>query len=202
MPPDYELGEFLFRIDGFTTERIDVYKLGSSKILGATIEQVTDFTGFTSLQLSFQDRVSSRSTEYVAVAKDQKLVPLKIERDEPTSLTSTVQQADYLVVSHGDFIDSEGLNSLIDLRQSQGFRVLKVDIADVFDEFGHGMPSPFALKSFLSFAYHHWTRPQLKYVMFVGDGCYDRYGAEGDTLDFVPVKLRQTVKHGAAASDF
>jgi hypothetical protein len=202
VPPDYELGEFLFRIDGFTNERIDIYKLGSSKILGATIEQITDFTGFTSLQLSFQDRVSSRSTEYVAVARDQKLVPIKIERDETTSLASTMQRADYLVVSHGDFIESEGLKNLIDLRQSQGYAVLKVDIADVFDEFGHGMPSPYALKSFLSYAYVHWAAPKLKYVLLVGDGCYDRYGAEGDTLDFIPVKLRQTVKHGAAASDF
>ncbi len=59
IPPNYDNGKFLFRIDGFVDPQIDVYKLHQSKIVGGLGEEVTDFNDFTSLQISFQNDVLS-----------------------------------------------------------------------------------------------------------------------------------------------
>ena len=48
-----------------------------------------------------------------------------------------------------------------------------VAIEDVYAEFGFGETSPEALRDFLSYAYHKWRRPSLRYVVLLGDATYD-----------------------------
>ncbi len=202
IPPNADPGLFLFKIDGFANRDIDIYKLGHSKIAGGFIEQITDFENYTSYQISFQDHVYSAGTEYVAVAQHAKMKPLLIEQEEPAYLRNPQNAADYVIVTHQKFIDSPDLQRLAELRQSQNMQVLTVDVQDIYDEFNYGRPSSYAVKAFLRYAFENWQNPGLEYVLFVGDGCYVRQSAAGDTLDFVPVHMRQTVEFGSAASDF
>jgi len=202
IPPDYENGTFLFRIDGFSDQAIDVYKLHQSKIIGGQVEETTDFNDFTSMRISFQNDVLSPATEFVAVANSAKKKPQLIIKDEPSDLKNSQLSADYLLIAHHRFIDSPALQQLIELRQAQGLHVLKIDVQDIYDEFNYGQPGSYAIKDFLAWALDNWQPPKLKYVLFVGDGSYIRYSAEGDTLDFIPVYMRQTLVFGAAASDF
>ncbi|MDZ7347008.1 MAG: C25 family cysteine peptidase, partial [candidate division KSB1 bacterium] len=201
IPPASPGGKFLFRVDGFTESGIEVYKLHQSKINGGVIEEVTDFSGYTSLQISFQNDVFSPDVEFVAVTESAKKKPLKIIKDQPTALKSENLAADYLIISHRRFIQSQALKDLIALRQSQGLTVLAVDAEDIYDEFNYGHVSTFAIKEFIRHAYLNWQSPKLEYVLLVGDGSYVRRTAEGDTLDLVPVHMRQTMSFGAAASD-
>jgi hypothetical protein len=46
-------------------------------------------------------------------------------------------------------------------------------VEDVYSEFGFGEARPEALKEFLSYAYHHWREPKLRYVLLLGDATYD-----------------------------
>jgi hypothetical protein len=62
---------------------------------------------------------------------------------------------------------------LLDLREAQGLRTKPVAIEDVYDQFGFGEASPAALKDFLSYAYHYWQRPSVRYVVLLGDATYD-----------------------------
>ena len=202
IPPDYQQGTFLFRIDGFAGNEIDIYKLRQSKILGGQVEEVTDYDGFTSRQISFQHDVLSPETEFVAVTPAAKMKPLLIEEDQTSLLRTTEASADYLIIAHRRFMFSPALQELADLRQSQGYRVLQIDVQDVFDEFNFGNPGSYAIKDFLTWAYTYWQPPKIKYVLLVGDGSYLRYTAEGDTLDLVPAHMQQTMLFGAAASDF
>jgi hypothetical protein len=201
IPPNYNPGSFLFKVDGFESEQIEVYKLGSSKIVGGLTEEVTDLDQFTSWQLAFQDYVSSSATEYVALSPNAKLKPLKIEPATPAYLKTDQLAADYIIIAHKRFVDSPSLEKLISLRQAQGYRVLKVDVQNVYDEFNFGRANPQAIKDFLGWAYHHYQSPEPKYVLLVGDGCYERFTSAGDTLDLIPVYMRQTESFGAAASD-
>ncbi len=212
IPSDYSLGHFLFKIDGFTMENIDIFKLGHSKILGAELEAYTDIDGFTSKQIVFQDFITSYQTEYIAINRKQKLKPKAMYPHQPVSIKSTALSADYLVVTHERFSQSEGLASLINLRQSQGYHVLKVHVEDIFDEFNDGEPSPYAIKAFLKWAFTNWAPPRLQYVLLVGDGSRERYRfrpdslqqgvMKRDTLDLVPVYMTQTIDFGATASDY
>ena len=202
IPPNYDNGTFLFRIDGFVDPQIDIYKLQQSKIIGGIVEETTDFNGFTSMQVSFQNDVLSPETEFVAVSNSAKKKPLLIKKDNPSDLKNKQLSADYVLIAHNRFITSPALQDLIELRQAQGLRTLVVNVQDIYDEFSFGQPSSYAVKDFLAWAYANWQPPQLKYVLLVGDGSYIRYSAEGDTLDFIPVHMRQTEVYGSAASDF
>jgi hypothetical protein len=212
IPPDYNLGHFLFKVDGFTSETIDIYKLGHSKITGAKLEEITDIEGFISNQVTFHDYVTSYQTEYIAIDRSGKYKPKAIYADQSINIKPLDMAADYLIITHDRFIDSEGLAELVHLRQSQGYTVLKVNVKDIYDEFNDGEPSPYAIKNYLQWAVTHWQSPRLKYVLFVGDGCRQRYRfypdpldpqvTLRDTLDFVPVFMTQTIDFGATASDF
>ncbi|NIA31408.1 MAG: hypothetical protein GWP06_16060, partial [Actinobacteria bacterium] len=201
IPQEYNHGQFIFKINGFTDKNIQVYKIGQSKIVGGTIEEMTDLNDFTSLQISFQDQVSSKEIEYVALAPSAKKKPYKILRANSGNLHSRQNGADYIIISHPRFIDNPLLDELLQLRQSQGLRVLKINVQDIYDEFSFGHETPYAIKDFLRYAKRYWQSPTLQYVLLVGDGCYHRNTAARDTLDLVPVFMRQTLKFGSAASD-
>ncbi|RPI53192.1 MAG: DUF11 domain-containing protein, partial [Chloroflexi bacterium] len=94
-----------------------------------------------------------------------------IVQDTPSDLHDPGNGADYLVITHHDF--SAALAPLLDARAGQGYRVMSVDVQDVYDEFGGGWMSPEAIRSFLDYAYHNWTPPAPTYVLLVGDGHFD-----------------------------
>ena len=201
IPPNYSSGPFLFKVDGFKSEDIEIFKLGQSKISGTLIEEVTDFDDFTSIQISFQDLATSNEIEYIAITSAARKKPYKIESDEPSSLFSNDLGAEYILISHGKFIENPVLDELENLRQSQGLSTMRINVQDIYDEFLYGIESPLAIKKFLKHAYENWQGPQPKYVLFVGDGCFYRNVVGRDTLDYIPVYMRQTIKFGSAASD-
>ncbi|MBZ0257002.1 hypothetical protein K8I31_13125, partial [bacterium] len=60
-----------------------------------------------------------------------------------------------------------------------GYTVRIASIEAIYDRFGDGRLSPFALREFLRYAYHSWKRPSPSYVLFIGDATWDyknRYG--------------------------
>ncbi|MBN1481292.1 hypothetical protein EH223_02865 [candidate division KSB1 bacterium] len=202
IPPNQDVGNYLFRIDGFVDPDIHVYKLHQSKIVGGLVEEVTDFQDYTSLQMSFQNDVFYPETEFVAVSTNAKLKPLKIEQDEPSLYRSNQVAANYIIITHAKFFSAPAFDQLIQLRQSQGYQVLKVNVQDIYDEFSHGHVSSYAIRDFIKWAYEQWPEPRLQHVFLVGDGCYTQTSATGDTLDYIPVHMRQTMSYGSAASDF
>jgi hypothetical protein len=62
---------------------------------------------------------------------------------------------------------------LLQRRQDQGLVARAVAFEEIADEFGHGQPSGEAIRSFLGFAFHSWTRPSPRYVLLLGDSSYD-----------------------------
>ena len=48
-----------------------------------------------------------------------------------------------------------------------------VSVEDIFSEFGFGETTPGAIRDFLAYAYHHWQKPSLRYVLLLGDASYD-----------------------------
>jgi hypothetical protein len=86
-------------------------------------------------------------------------------------LRDGTNQADYLVIGPRDFLDKAA--PLLERRASQGLDTLAVAFEEIAEVFGHGQPSAEAIRDFLAFAYHSWSRPSPRYVVLLGDSSYD-----------------------------
>lgn len=121
--------------------------------------------------------------------------PAAIQLDAPSNWRDP-HDADYIAIVHSSLRDLtdplhpiDPIDPLLAWRASQGLRVVKVDVQDIYDEFSHGFVYPPAIRDFLKNAYETWNpgdeppKPP-HYVLLVGDGHYDfkGYSAEGRAL--------------------
>ena len=96
--------------------------------------------------------------------------------------------AEYLVVSHPDFLD--GLGGLIAAKHNQGLDVRVVSSEDVIHEFGYGIFGPDALRDYISFAADNLG---TRYVLLVGADTYDYFDYLNlGSISFIPSPYVQT----------
>jgi hypothetical protein len=95
-------------------------------------------------------------------------------------LRSAGNQADYLLIAPRAFLTAA--EPLLDRRRDQGLQARAVSFEEISDEFGHGQPTAEAIKSFLGYAFHSWTRPSPRYVLLLGDSSYDPRNFTGVSL--------------------
>ena len=164
-----DAGTWEYQVTGFATDTLDVLDVTSPtapvRVLGSTVEPVSD-----TFTLRFQDTITEER-HYLALARGQRLSPLSTEEDAPSDLRSTANGADYVVVTHGDFVTD--VVPLAEHRAAQGMRTQIVDVQDVYDEFNGGVFNPTAIHDFLAYAYANWAPPAPAHVLLVGDGNYD-----------------------------
>ncbi|HIQ04402.1 MAG TPA: hypothetical protein EYH31_01755, partial [Anaerolineae bacterium] len=181
-----EDGRHLFTITGFETADLLLYDITTParplRLNGIAIEP--DGVGY---RLRFSDDVIAER-HYEAIAKTAVHTPVRIEADTPSNLKAPAQGADYIIISHADFLAQAQI--LADHRSGQGLRVALVDVQDVYDEFNGGIFSPLAIRDFLDFAYHYWPGPPPAYVVLLGDGHYDfKNNLDSGDQNFVPPYL-------------
>ncbi len=162
-------GTWKYEITGFITVPVLVFDITEPISPTAFAGVQTTPSGGT-YTASFQDTVSGREL-YVGVTPDQFLTPDAIVQDTSSSWHTSTHGADYILITHRDFWNQ--VDPLLTLRSSQGLRVAKVDVQDIYDEFNDGEISPLAIREFLQYAYYHWQAPAPHYVLLVGDGTYD-----------------------------
>ena len=136
----------------------------------------------------------------LSFSQDQLSAPLALNSYTPSSLESQRAGADIVIITHPDFASQ--LAPLVNLRSSQGYKVLQVTTDELYDVFNFGEHSPFAIQTFLEQAVAHWQRkPQA--VLFVGDGSMDprNYLGFGD-FDFVPTRMIETAALKTASDDW
>lgn len=152
-------------------------------------------------RVTFQDRAPLNTTYHVLPA-DAWQSPAAIVKDTPSQLRDPGNSADYVIITHVDFMAEA--ERLAEHRRAKGLRTMVVDVADVYDEFGDGSMDPRAIKRFLQYAYEHWTPPRLSYVLLVGDCTYgfDKEVARGWKMKtYVPTMLEYTTTWGILSSD-
>ncbi|MCR4437643.1 MAG: C25 family cysteine peptidase [candidate division KSB1 bacterium] len=152
-------------------------------------------------RVTFQDR-APLSTTYYLLPADGWQTPAAIVKDSPSQLRDPGNSADYVIITHADFMAE--VERLAEHRRARGLRTMVVDVADVYDEFGDGSMDPRAIKRFLQYAYEHWAPPRLSYVLLVGDCTYgfDKEVARGwKAKTYVPTMLEYTTTWGILSSD-
>jgi hypothetical protein len=108
--------------------------------------------------------------------------------------------ADYIIITRAEMMSS--LEPLKALREGQGYKVMMVDVEDIYDEFSSGNRSVQAIKDFLGYARSSWRRAPM-YLLLAGDASYDgkNYLGMGE-LDLVPTKLIDTFYMEAGSDDW
>ena len=158
-------GRYLFTVEGLETDSIEAFDVGDPTRPVRLLDGET-----TDGRYRFSDEATDTSRYWVQTAT-QRRRPDRIAPDYISHYRSPANQADYLIVSHADFLAA--VAPLAQHRQSQGYRVLVVDVEDVYDEFGDGLATPEAIRAFVDYAYHHWQAPAPAFLLLVGDGTYD-----------------------------
>lgn len=158
-----------FNVTNLSTEAIDVYTLNSSGLAAKLIDgKVTG--GNNSYQILFEDD-TTHYTRYFVIANNRYQSVNVLTEVPPSTLRNPTTQVDYIVITHKTFLES--VQPLVDFRRSQGLTVKVVDIDEIYNEFGHGLFDPFAIRTFLRIAYETWQSPAPTYVLLVGDAHYD-----------------------------
>ncbi|MCB2204509.1 hypothetical protein KQI65_07150 [bacterium] len=104
-------------------------------------------------------------------------------------------QADYLVVTHRDFMPQA--QRLATYReQSDGYSTVVADVEDIYNEFNYGHKDPEAIRRFTEHAWREWQSPAPRFLLLMGDASWDprQVAASSSRVDYVP-------SYGNPASD-
>jgi hypothetical protein len=116
-------------------------------------------------------RFSAQAGHRTLVATREGLLSPRVPIPAPSSLKSTQNQADFIVIGPQEF--SDAAQPLLERRAGQGLASSFVSLEEIASVFGHGQASGEAMRDFLSFAFHSWSRPSPRYVLLLGDSSYD-----------------------------
>ena len=116
-------------------------------------------------------------TQWYLVPRDTFYSAAWIAPDQPSKLASRHNRADYLMISHPSLV--EAIQPLAEFHRNRGLDVEIIDVDDIYDEFNHGVVSPYAIQEFISYAYNKW-RGQPSYILLVGDASWDVHNEEAN----------------------
>lgn len=194
-------GKFRFRISNFDSQDVMIFDITDPGNV-VNLEGVNHQLVGGKYQAEFED-TATLDTRYLALTQNRLKQPSSIILDKPSSWKSTVNGADYIIITHGDFYSST--LPLADYRRSPaggGYRVAVVRVDDLYDEFNYGIFNPQAIRDFLSYAYREWQSPAPAYVLLVGGATYDyRNLLNMGRVDYVPTQMIETFLLGQTASD-
>ena len=106
-----------------------------------------------------------------------------------STLRSPSHDEDYVIIAASHLVAAA--EALAELRRADGYRVLLVDIDDVYWAFADGEPDPLAIRDFLGFAWAHW-KAAPRFVALVGKGNLDYRDLLGFGGNALPPALAAT----------
>ena len=193
------VGSLRFAFTDFATSDIAIYEVTDPNGMVRIAVPPGQITGTGPYTAGFQDTLAA-DVIYAGATVAGLRSPASIVQDTPSSLASPANGADWIVVAPPEF--AAALQPLIDLRASQGYRVLTALTDDIYDEFNHGIFSPPAIKDFLAYAYANYAGPAPEFVLLAGDAHIDYLDNLGSGVkQFVPAILVQISNFGQTPSD-
>ena len=166
-----------YQIDNFTSNAITLFDRRNHEVLdGFTTTPSTPGR----FQIAFLDSAVT-GRDYFVLAASTRRAPDKIWVDSPSDLRATTNAADYILITHADFLDAAQRLAAY-RRQYRGrnakdrfdnMRVAVVNVEDIYDEFSFGISQPEAVQAFLRYAYANWQKPAPTFVGLLGDASLD-----------------------------
>lgn len=161
-----QIGDLKYQVDGFSTW--DLAVLDITQPLAPSM-----FNGweYSTGMLTFQNYQSALTRYFLAAPQD--VTSERIQAYTPADLSIP---ADYLIVTHADFLS--GAQALADFHSAQGLTTRVIDVADLYNQFNDGIYNPIAIKRYLQYAFSTWSVPP-SYVVLIGDGHWNFKGYPG-----------------------
>ncbi len=125
-------------------------------------------------------RFQAEALRRYLVASGEGLRAPRVVLPAASTLRDAANQADYLLVTPRAFLAAAA--PLLERRQAQGLRARAVAFEEIASTFGGGQPSAEAIREFLRYAFHSWSRPSPRYVLLLGDATYDPRNFTGTAL--------------------
>ena len=167
-------GELLFSTTHY--ESVTVQGFSSAKVLALDVtepnnpQRIRTLPGKNEVGEYSITVLTKPDHQYYITENIRQTVSEDITVDTPSQLRSSDNQADYLVISPLNMMESA--QRLAEYRTSQGMATMVVDIEDVQDEFSRSLAAPEAIHDFLAYIYTYWTQVP-NYIVLIGDGSYD-----------------------------
>jgi hypothetical protein len=118
-----------------------------------------------------QVRFKTEEGHRYLLASSEGLLSPRVSKPISSSIRSQNNQADYVVIAPDAYLVAA--QPLLERRQDQGLTAKAVSFEEITSQFGHGRPSAQAIRDFLTYAFHNWTAPSVKYVLLLGDASSD-----------------------------
>jgi len=111
-------------------------------------------------------------SRYFVYASGDVNSPTAVDKITVGALRNDVSQYDCVAIAPRRFLSA--LDDYVQYRLVQnGYRIKLAAVEDIYDEFGFGLESPMAIRSYLRYAYEHFEAPAPFAALLVGDGHYD-----------------------------
>ncbi|MBE2220478.1 MAG: hypothetical protein IAF02_03005 [Anaerolineae bacterium] len=159
-------------------------------------QHIADSTAHTDqVQLSLQPDM-----QLAAVAPEGFAAPAAISPVRASKWRDTSQQADLIILTTDEL--APALAPLVAARTEEGLSVKLIPVAELYDEFGGGEPSPESLKQFITYAHDQWQEPKPSYLLLVGDATSDyRNYLDMAPQNIVPALMVPVSYSGETVSD-
>ncbi len=179
-------GLFSFDASGFSATDLTIYNITE---LESTYRIIP--SRLTTSNVVWQEQISDIPSEYYLATVSNYLTVndiLKVENFDIPKARISDTQAEYIIVSHKDFIESaERLAKYRTSEAAPGDRLKTVvyDIDDIILEFSAGQTDPMAFRYFFKHAYENWREPKPSFALLFGDGDYDYRNITGESANFM-----------------
>lgn len=186
---DVESAPSEIQVSGFSTGNVRVYDVRDPwhPVELTTKQAVPDGPTYT---VSFWDTDSTDPSYYLSSQASLR-PPLLVQADVASNLAAPSNHYDYIAIvpselEHGSLATdiAAEIQPLLDHRELEGLRTLRVSVQDVYDEFSYGLHDPEAIRCFLKYAHENWNQGEEtppEYALLVGDGHYDFTGITNTT---------------------
>ncbi len=166
-------------VDGFTTPDIVVFDV--TEPTNPVWIRALNVQG-TGSAYSVSFARTGRSSDYYLVG-GERVRNVSLQQLVDAGLKGRTAGAEHVVIAPYDLLEAG--QRLVDQRNSQHLPSTLVPLEAIWDEFGEGIPSPSALKSFLDAASTSWS-PAPRYVVLAGRGTYDERNLYGFGDNLIP----------------
>jgi hypothetical protein len=165
-----------FSVDNLPSPNVIVYRIDADGMALLDGVEVMANNGF--YTATFPG--SADEATYAVYAESALLTPAAIVPAHTEDITDGT--ADFLMISHPDFID--GLAPLVEAREAQGYAVRVVNVEDVYAHFGYDIFDPQPIDDYIAYAVENMG---VEYVLLVGGDSFDyrNYVVE-EALSFIP----------------
>jgi len=160
-----ETGGNQLEVSGFSSDEAVVWNITNPR-LPTRINNPTANSGTYTFNLNHP-----AGTKFVATTESNVNIVsnANIERYLPPNIDPAGNDADWVAITHGDFLVQA--NNLAQHRASAQFGNLDthvVDVEDVINQYGYGLPLPEAIRNYLTYALGNWATAPT-YVTLIGD---------------------------------